>query len=120
MQFTCAVRQANVGDDPELVDQKVAPALEVVSHCCLNGKLSFAERSAGHIILDSFIAEQLHNHIAALTPCFAAILVTGHQNSSYAKVIPCNLIHCFPLSVPLGITPKQRTLLRLGMEFTPK
>ena len=30
MHFTGAVRQADFGDDPELVDRKVAPALEVV------------------------------------------------------------------------------------------
>ena len=35
MHFTGAVLQANVGDDPELVDRKVAPALEVVTHSCL-------------------------------------------------------------------------------------
>ena len=81
MHITGAVRQANVGDDPELVDRKVSPALEVVTHFGLNWKLSFAERSAGQIFFDSFMRERLQNHHAAGTPRFAAILVTGQQNS---------------------------------------
>ena len=39
--------------DPELIDnRKVAPGLEVVTHCCLNGDLSFAELTAAQIIFD--------------------------------------------------------------------
>ena len=42
--------------------------------------------------MDLRIAEQLHAPLAALTPFFAAILVSGHQNGSCTKVIPRNLI----------------------------
>ena len=79
------MRKANVGDDPELVDRKVAPALKVVTHCGLNGNLSFADLSAGHIFMDSFIAEQLHNHLAAVTPCFASFLELAIKTAAARK-----------------------------------
>ena len=58
MQFTSSVRKANVGDDPELVDREVAPALEVVTHCSLNGKLSLDKLTAVQI--------RLHHHASLL------------------------------------------------------
>ena len=99
MHFTCGMRMANVGYNPELVDRKVAPALEVVTHCGLNGKLSFAEFFALYIFssLDLLIVEQFHNHHATFTIFLAAILVTGYQNNICVKVIPRNLIYCFAL-----------------------
>ena len=97
MHFTGAVRQANVGNDPELVDRKVAPAVEVVTHSGFNRNLSLAENSAGHILFDSWMPEQLHNHLEGGTPRFAAILVTGQLNRCCAKVIPGNLIIFFAL-----------------------
>ena len=87
------MRMANVGDNPELVDRKVAPALEFVTHCSLNGKLSFAEFFALYIFLDLLIVEKFHNHYATFTIFLAAILVTGYQNKSCAKVIPRNLVN---------------------------
>ena len=94
------MRMTNAGDNPELVQCKVAPALQVVTHCGLNGNLSCLEFIAAQIILDLRIAEQLQNPLAALTPFFAAILVIGHQNGSCAKVIPRSLIN--PDRSPLG------------------
>ena len=100
MHITGAMREAKVGDNPALNDRKVALALEVVTHCSLNGNLSCLEVVAFKMILDICIAEQLQNPLAALTPFFAAILVIGHQNGSCAKVIPRSLIN--PDRSPLG------------------
>ena len=47
----------NVGDNPELVQRKVAPALEVVTHGGMNGNRSFAEFIALEITLDIRIVE---------------------------------------------------------------
>ena len=56
MHITSGMLKANVGDNPELIDRKVAPALEVVTHCGLNGNLSCLEIIAAQI----HIAEHLH------------------------------------------------------------
>ena len=91
IHFTGAMWKANVGDDPELIDCKVAPALEVVTHCSLNKKLSCEKLTALQIRLHFFIADEVYNPLVALTT------VTGHQNSSCAKVIPCNPVNVFAL-----------------------
>ena len=99
MHFTGAVRQADVGNDPELVDRTVAPALEVVTHSGLNRKLFFFFPCfGGHFLYDIWMREQRHNHLACEAPLFAAILVLGQLNSCNAKVIPGNLIGIFALS----------------------
>ena len=51
------MRMTNVGDNPELVKSKVAPALEVVTHGGLKGKLAFGEFIALEITLDIRIVE---------------------------------------------------------------
>ena len=91
---------ANVGFNPELADRKVAPALEVVTHCGLNLKLAFAEFFALYIFLDLLIVEHFHNHHATFTIFFAAILVTFYQKKSCAKVTPRNLVNYFALGFP--------------------
>ena len=112
MRFTCAVWKANIGDDPELVHRKVAPALEVVTHSGLNRNLSFFfPFFLGHFRHDISIPEQLHNHLACDAPRFAAILVIGQLNSCNAKVIPCNLIDFFALSSLRNNTQAQNIVL---------
>ena len=59
MHFTGAMQKANVGDNPELIDSKVAPSLEVVTYCSLNWNFSFLEFIAAQMILDLCIAKQL-------------------------------------------------------------
>ena len=94
MHFTGAMRKANIGDDPELVLSKVAPALEVVTHSGLNWKLSiFFPCFLGHFRNDVTMAEQLHNHLACDASRFAAIFVLAQLNSCTAKVLPGNLIN---------------------------
>ena len=88
--------ETNVGVDPELVVGNVAPALEV-TQCSLNWRLACEKLPSSDISLHIFIAEQLQNPPAAFTTVFAAMLVAAHQNSSCAKVIPCNLINRFAL-----------------------
>ena len=82
MHSTGAVRQANVGDDPELVDRKVAPALEVVTHSGLNGNPSFAAKRAGDAFFDSWMLEQLHNHLACGAPRFAASMYLANSTDA--------------------------------------
>ena len=103
----------NVGDNPELVQRKVAPALEVVTHGGINGKLSFAEFLALEITFDFRIVEYFHNHHASFTTFFAAILVTFHQNKSCAKVIPRNLVNYFALG-SLGNDAQAENIILLG------
>ena len=95
MHITSAMRKANIGDNPELLFRKVAPALEVVTHSGLNRKLFFFFPCfGGHFLYDIGMREQRHNHLACEAPLrlFAAILVVGQLNSCNAKVIPGNLI----------------------------
>ena len=113
MHFTGAVRQANDGDDPELVDRKVAPALEVVTHSSLNGNLSFAKYMAGDILFDSWMLDQLHNHLACGAPSFAAINIVSQLNRCCAKVIPGNLINVFALC-SLRNNPQAQNIVLLG------
>ena len=95
--ITGGVRMTNVGDNSELVIRKVAPALEVITHGGLNGKLGFGEFIALEITLDFLILEYFLNHNATFTTFLAAILVTFHRHESFAKVIPRNLVHYFAL-----------------------
>ena len=87
----------NVGDNSELMIRKVAPALEVITHGGLNGKLGFGEFIALEITLYFLILEYFLNHHATFTTFLAAILVTFHRYESFAKVIPRNLVHYFAL-----------------------
>jgi hypothetical protein len=75
------------------LQRKVAPPLEVVTHGGSNWKLCVLEFVALEVSLDFRIFENLLNHNATFTILLAATLVTFHQNKSFAKVIPRNLVN---------------------------
>ena len=87
------MRKTNVGFNPELVQRKVAPPLEVVTHGGRYWQLCVLEFVALEISLDFRIFENLLNHHATFTIILAATLETFHQNKSFAKVIPRNLVN---------------------------
>ena len=106
------MRKANIGDNPELLFRKVAPALEVVTHSGLNRKLSFFFPGfLGHFRNDITIPEQLHNHLACDASRFAAILVCAQLNSCTAKVMPGNLIDYFAFRSLRNYTQAQNIVL---------
>ena len=112
MHITGAMRKANIGDNPELLFRKVAPALEVVTHSGLNRKLSFFFPCfLGHFRNDITIPEQLHNHLACDASRFAAILVCAQLNSCTAKVMPGNLIDYFAFRSLRNYTQAQNIVL---------
>ena len=113
MHITGAMREpeANVGDNPELTLCKIAPALEVVAHCGLNGNLACLEFIGFQIFFEVLLAEQFHNPPAAFTPFFTAILVSGHQKGCCAKVISRNLINFRTLGSLWNNTQAQNIVL---------
>jgi hypothetical protein len=61
--------------DTKLVERKIAPSLEVVAHCSQDRKLCLLELFFARIFLYLFMAENLHNRLAAFTIGLAAMLV---------------------------------------------
>ncbi len=84
MNCTGSMWKTNVGWDPERVVRKVSPAVEVVTHCGLDGKLSSSKCGTSDINFHFVIVEQLHeshDHPAAFTIVLqrlAAMLVSAH------------------------------------------
>ncbi len=108
------MRKTNVGGDTKRVVRKRATALKVVTHRSLNGKISILKRPAADIRLHIVRGEHLLNNSAAPTSGFSAMLIAAQQ---LRENHPCNLIIVL-LSIPLGIMPKQSTLLCSWMELT--